>query len=77
MFDKPTSARFQARRYPETASLPLWDGIEIVRYFEDKFAIPTRLQNDANARAVAEWKYTICLVIEEESGKSFTSFVYP
>ncbi len=38
-------------------SLPLWDDIEIVKYFEDKFNIKTRLQNDANACAVAEWKF--------------------
>lgn len=38
-------------------SLPLWDGIEIVKYFEDKFNIPTHLKNDADACAVAEWKY--------------------
>lgn len=38
-------------------SLPLWDNIEIVKYFEDKFNIKTNLQNDANACAVAEWKF--------------------
>jgi len=38
-------------------SLPLWDNIEIVKYFENKFNIKTRLQNDANACAVAEWKF--------------------
>ena len=38
-------------------SLPLWDGIEVVKYFEDKFGIPTYLKNDADACAVAEWKY--------------------
>lgn len=38
-------------------SLPLWNGIEIVRYFEEKFSVRTKLQNDANACAVAEWKY--------------------
>ena len=38
-------------------SLPLWDNIQIVKYFEDKYGVPTRLQNDANAGAVAEWKY--------------------
>lgn len=38
-------------------SLPLWDKIKIVEYFEKRFNIPTRLQNDANAGAVAEWKY--------------------
>ena len=38
-------------------SLPLWDNIEIVNYFEDKFGIPTHLKNDADACAVAEWQY--------------------
>ena len=38
-------------------SLPLWDNIEIVKYFENKFGIKTYLQNDANACAVAEWKF--------------------
>ena len=38
-------------------SLPLWDGIEIVKYFQDKFGIKTFLKNDADACAVAEWKY--------------------
>ncbi len=38
-------------------SLPLWDDIHVVEYFEDKFGIPTFLRNDADACAVAEWKY--------------------
>lgn len=38
-------------------SLPLWDNIEIVKHFENKFKIKTYLQNDANACAVAEWKF--------------------
>ena len=38
-------------------SLPLWDGVEIVKYFEQKFSVKTRLQNDANACAVAEWRF--------------------
>lgn len=38
-------------------NLPLWDNIPIVSYFEEKFGIPVRLQNDANACAIAEWKY--------------------
>lgn len=38
-------------------SLPLWDGIEIVKYFEDRFSIPTHLKNDADACAIAEWLY--------------------
>ncbi len=38
-------------------SLPLWKDVHIVEYFENKFHIKTKLQNDANACAVAEWKY--------------------
>lgn len=38
-------------------SLPLWDDVHIVEYFEKRFGIPTRLQNDANACAIAEWKF--------------------
>ncbi len=37
--------------------LPGWDNIEIVDYFTSRFGIPTRLCNDADACAVAEWKY--------------------
>lgn len=38
-------------------NLPGWDNIEICGYFSEKTGIPCRLQNDANACAVAEWKY--------------------
>lgn len=38
-------------------SLPLWDGIKIVEYFENKYGIKTYLKNDADACAVAEWLY--------------------
>ena len=38
-------------------SLPLWDDVHVVEYFENKFGIPTFLRNDADACAVAEWKY--------------------
>ena len=38
-------------------NLPGWDNIEICKYFTDKFGVPCNLQNDANACAVAEWKY--------------------
>lgn len=38
-------------------SLPLWKDVHIVDYFEKKFNVKTKLQNDANACAVAEWKY--------------------
>jgi glucokinase len=34
-----------------------WDNIPIVDIFEKRFGIRTRLQNDANACALAEWKF--------------------
>ena len=34
-----------------------WDNVEIVKQIENNFGVPTRLQNDANACAVAEWKF--------------------
>ncbi len=39
------------------AGLPLWKNVKITEYFERKFGIKTRLMNDANACAVAEWKF--------------------
>ncbi len=38
-------------------NLPGWDHINAVDYFEKAVHIQTFLQNDANACAVAEWKY--------------------
>ncbi len=38
-------------------NLPDWDNVPIVQMFEEKFGIRTYLQNDANACAVAEWKF--------------------
>lgn len=38
-------------------NLPGWDGIEISAAFERRFGIPCGLQNDANACALAEWKF--------------------
>ncbi len=38
-------------------NLPGWDNIAVCEYFESKTKIPCKLQNDANACAVAEWKY--------------------
>lgn len=34
-----------------------WDNVKIVEIFEKKYGIHTKLQNDANACALAEWKY--------------------
>lgn len=38
-------------------NLPLWDEIPICKILYNRFNIPVRLQNDANACALAEWKY--------------------
>ena len=38
-------------------NLPGWDNIPIVQLVQDACGIPAILQNDANACAVAEWKY--------------------
>jgi glucokinase len=34
-----------------------WDNIKIVEIMEERFKIKTKLQNDANACALAEWKF--------------------
>lgn len=38
-------------------NLPEWDGIDVVTPFEEQFGVPTALQNDANAGALAEWQW--------------------
>ena len=38
-------------------NLPTWDNVEAVRLAEEHFGAPARLENDANACAVAEWKF--------------------
>lgn len=38
-------------------NLPGWDNVYIVKFFEERFNIKTYLQNDANACALAEWKF--------------------
>lgn len=38
-------------------NLPGWDRIEIVSLFEKRYGIPVALQNDANAGALAEWRW--------------------
>lgn len=37
-------------------NLPGWDDIHIVEILQEKFGIPTFLQNDANACALVEWQ---------------------
>lgn len=38
-------------------NLPGWDAIEVVDFFQQQFGLPAFLQNDANACALAEWRY--------------------
>lgn len=38
-------------------NLPGWEKIPIVNLMTNKYAIPVAIQNDANACALAEWKY--------------------
>lgn len=38
-------------------NLPGWDDVKIVSYLEEKYGCRAYLENDANACAVAEWKY--------------------
>jgi len=38
-------------------NLPGWDNVEIVKQIEEHYGVKPVLQNDANACAVAEWKF--------------------
>ena len=38
-------------------NLPGWDKVEIVKQIKEHYGVPVKLQNDANAGAVAEWKF--------------------
>lgn len=38
-------------------NLPGWDHVEIVKQLQAHYGVPVSLQNDANACAVAEWKF--------------------
>ncbi|WP_240546548.1 ROK family protein [Paenibacillus artemisiicola] len=38
-------------------NLPGWDGIDVVSPLRERFGVPVALQNDANACALAEWKW--------------------
>lgn len=38
-------------------NLPGWDHVEIVKQLQEHYGVPVRLQNDANACALAEWQF--------------------
>lgn len=49
-------------------NLPGWDNVPVVELFEKRFGIPTGVQNDANACALAEWKFG--------AGKGFNNVIF-
>jgi len=38
-------------------NLPGWDNIEVVKLIREHYGVPVTLQNDANACALAEWRF--------------------
>ncbi len=38
-------------------NLPGWDRVDVVTPLQEQFGVPAALQNDANASALAEWKW--------------------
>ena len=38
-------------------NLPGWDEVPVTDFLEKRFGAPAKLQNDANASALAEWRY--------------------
>ena len=38
-------------------NLPGWDHVPVTAYFQEQFGVPVYLQNDANACAIAEWRF--------------------
>lgn len=49
-------------------NLPLWDDIPVVQLFQQRTGIPSYLENDANACALAEWLWG--------SGKGCSSMIF-
>lgn len=49
-------------------NLPGWEDVPIVSYFEDRLGLPTFLENDANASALAEWQFG--------AGKGFSNVIF-
>lgn len=57
------------RRYISSPpNLPGWDEVPIVEYLEKKLGIPAYMENDADACALAEWRYG--------AGKGFNSLIF-
>lgn len=49
-------------------NLPGWDNIDVITPFREHFGVPTAVQNDANACALAEWQWG--------AGRGFNNVVF-
>lgn len=49
-------------------NLPDWDGVPIVALFHERYGVPVYLQNDANACALAEWRFG--------AGKGYSNLIF-
>jgi glucokinase len=49
-------------------NLPGWEGVPVKQFFEKALALPVRIENDANATALAEWRFG--------AGKGTRNFVF-
>jgi len=47
----------QAGTFLKLPNLSSWSGFPVRHYLEDRFSIPIYMDNDANAAALAEWKF--------------------
>lgn len=45
-----------------------WDRVPVTEYFSEQFSVPATLQNDANAGAIAEWKFG--------AGQGYTNLIF-
>ena len=46
-------------------NLPGWDRVPVVRMVRDALGVPTALENDANAAAVAEWRWGLKCQVDD------------
>ncbi|WJH34017.1 ROK family protein [Paenibacillus sp. CC-CFT747] len=49
-------------------NLPGWDDIDVITPLKERFGVPVAVQNDANAGALAEWKWG--------AGKGFSNVIF-
>mgnify|MGYP002514991657 CR=1 FL=1 len=56
-------------------NLPGWDEVKIVEYLKDRFGGKVALQNDANACALAEWRFGAGVGTKNMVFLTFTAYV--